>query len=67
MRKRLFDGKLYRNGLAQLRLSGVVLAILSVACTALPALLTILNAGSRQRSPAQAMSPTSPSATSRSC
>jgi len=43
MRKKYFDTKLYGNGLKQLRVSGIIIMILSLLGTALPALLMLLN------------------------
>lgn len=49
MKNELFSSRLYRNGLRQLRVSGIVLLILSAACTALPALLTLITTKQREQ------------------
>lgn len=41
MKKRIFDLRLYINGLKQLRVAGVLMLVLSLACTLLPALLMV--------------------------
>lgn len=44
MKRKYFDLKLYRSGLRQLRVPGVVLTILSLCCTILPAYFSLQSA-----------------------
>lgn len=44
MNRKLFDPRLYRNGLAQLRLAGSLFCVLAVLATGLPCLFVVLQA-----------------------